>query len=95
MTIDPWKKRSIEQFKNIFCLKKERKLKFVFPAEKNYECYVTRKKIEDFGTRILRQGNVNDAFACCNELMLLTLLPSPMLTDHVIADTVLSKHSCN
>lgn len=40
MTIDPWKKRSIEQFKNIFCLKKERKLKFVFPAEKNYECYV-------------------------------------------------------
>lgn len=40
MTIDPWKKRSIEQFKNIFCLKKERKLNFVFPAEKNYECYV-------------------------------------------------------
>lgn len=50
MIIDPWKKRSIEQFKNIFCLKKERKLKFVFPAEKNYECYVIWKKIEDFGT---------------------------------------------
>lgn len=42
-----------------------------------------------------REENVNDAFACSNELTLLTLLPSPMHTDHVIADTVLSKHSCN
>lgn len=42
MIIDPYKKKSIEQF--IFGSKKERKLKFVFAAEKNYECYVISKK---------------------------------------------------
>lgn len=52
MTIDPQKRKAIEQFKNIFWLKEERKLKFVFATEKNYECYVIWKKIEDFGTRI-------------------------------------------
>lgn len=64
----------------------------IFAAEKNVMLFEKRLKIlvQEF-----REENANDAFACSNELTLLTLLPSPMHTDHVIADTVLSKHSCN